>query len=204
MFDWRASAISTKHQMLRLRQVADRSAYPKALLDELVCCVYPLEVAWPELIGCFGNKGQMSDLQSAKSAVARMLQRHRGVLELSKERLFSSAFQNAGIPTEWLATTASKACLGDNAQAEELEFAFSCYATRYPVVTQWAAYGLVGVDKSTAFGALLGILYHGSLDSYRSASEMFGQAITQYFGGTSNPSGVKLIQACYRPLPPLW
>lgn len=197
-FDFRACALTTRSQMLGLRQSAGKTAYPKALVNELLCSVYPLELAWSELSACFTDMMDENDLPSAINKVAAILQRHRAVVEEDIQSCFARGFRNAGISDEWLTTTADMATRGDNSQVEELEFAFACYAARSPVVAQWAARGLMGMSKSDAFGAVLGMLFAGSLDSYASASGLFGQAIAAHIGGGT------FVTATYRPMPPLW
>jgi hypothetical protein len=206
-FDFGLYAEKKAAAMMDMRRRVQRQEYPGQLLRDLLIQVYPIQCAWNDLDKCFTVGQQESNVQHALESVTRTLQAHEETVAADADALLSRGVETGGISFAGLAAWVKSASRGDNSQMEELEFSYVCFSARRPVFSRWAALGLSGIDKASAYLQMLDFTYSDDqrrldysqlLGNYGDASVCFGMSIA------ASMSGGPGFPGAYRPLPPLW
>jgi hypothetical protein len=213
-FDFDQYAENMAVSMMDMRRLVNRQEYSGHLLRKLLIQVYPIQYAWDALDKCFTVGQQEVDIEHAFVTTERIIQMYEVLVAAEADSLLSRGVETGGISFELLSAWARSASRGDNSLMEELEFACVCFSARRAVFSRWAALGLSGINKESAYVDLVDYWYYdderslnGSqlLETFSDASVCFGMSIAASMGGGfSSNGGASASPGAYRPLPPLW
>jgi hypothetical protein len=152
MFDMSGPHQGAIDKLQEWRNKYSKKEYPEKVLINLFYDVYAMDGIWPQIENCFSGTQRFSDYNQALSYVIGLKRKYQ--VEVLRPRLLQmmSADQAVGNvrPSNW-ADKLKYAQSGDDGSVIELEYSYWYYFQYWSATLNWAALGLLGLDKHSAF-----------------------------------------------------
>ncbi|SDX95996.1 Sel1 repeat-containing protein [Allochromatium warmingii] len=197
------------------RNQYSQQEYPEKVLINLFYDLYAMDGMWPQIETCFSGAQRFSDHNQALNHIIGLKRKYQA--EVLRPRLLQmmNADQAVGNakPSNW-ADRLNLAQAGDDASVIELEYSYWYYFQYQSATLSWAAAGLQGLDKRSAFievagGEVGGLRLSSFSDALRFFPVILGielehKDIDGNRVEAASSGGKKVYPASFAMLPKLW
>ena len=203
----------------KLYQWRDRYSkreYPYKVILNMFYDLFATQHIWPVINQSFSGLKKYSDFSGALSEISEV--RRNAQIDYVNLRLIELIDTNeeaAGVKYSDFSEDISNAKKGNNHAVVEIEYSYWFFCSYNDVTIYWAACGLMGLDKQSAYREITGGDVGGlRLDTFKDAIENFPKILGVNLNGfidadgnDINPlieQGVKYYPRDFELLPPLW
>jgi hypothetical protein len=165
--------------------------YPYKVVLNMFYDLFATKQIWSDIDQAFSGLKKYSDFQDAFSEIGEI--RRDIQINYVNPRIIELLNNNqevAGIMYSDFSDNISKARNGDNKAVVELEYCYWFYSKYNDIIMYWAALGLMGLDKHSAYREITGGDIGGlRLDSLKNAIEYFNSLFGANFSGFVDADG---------------
>lgn len=215
MFDIQASQNRKINKLKEWRSKYSKNEYPYKVVLNMFYELFSIEFIWDDINQAFMGVEQFTDLTKALLHIGeRKRQVQISVIHQRLEQLMQNDRVAGGIKFSDFKSMIQNAINGDNHQVIEIEYSYWFYCQYWEAVLEWAAYGLLGMDKHSAFREVTGGDVGGlKLDTFKDAITYFHKVLGISFsykdvdGNRIDPlleKNKKYYPDSFEILPPLW
>jgi hypothetical protein len=192
-----------------------KDEYPYKVILNMFYDLFTTQKIWSQINESFSGYKKYSDFIDAFNEITSI--RRNAQLDYVQPNLMKLLDDNkeaAGIKYSDYSELVSKAQGGDNHAVVEIEYSYWFYGSYNDATIIWAACGLLGFDKMSAYFEVTGGTVGGlRLDSFQDAIEFLPQILSMgssFVDADGNPvdpimdQGVKYYPKEFKLLPPLW
>tara|TARA_B100001971_G_C18199592_1_gene543697 strand:- start:652 stop:1302 length:651 start_codon:yes stop_codon:yes gene_type:complete len=193
-----------------------KDEYPYKVILNMFYDLFATQHIWPEINQSFSGRKKYSDFSGAFNEIKDL--RRNAQIEYVNPRLEELLNTNevaAGVKYSDFSELVSNAKNGDNQSVVEIEYTYWFYCSFNDVTVYWAACGLMGLDKHSAYLETTGGDIGGlKLDTFKDAIGFFPRVLSinsngfvDADGNDINPmttQGAKYYPRDFELLQPLW
>jgi|GEM_PF-2645072 hypothetical protein len=217
MFDIEAAQNRKINKLKEWRNRYSKEDYPYKVILNMFYELFSIELIWDEINSAFSGRKQFNDSTQALMHIGEIKRQIQiSQVHQNLESFLSSDKVACGVKYSDFKEMVNKAQNGDNHKIVEIEYSYWFYCQYWEAVLEWAAYGLLGYDKHSAFKTVTGGDVGGlKLDTFKDTIQFFPTTLGVSFawkdadGNSINPMSSKDKNKKYYPdsfefLPPLW
>ena len=217
MYDITNSSQNKINKLNEWRNRYSKDEYPYKVILNMFYDLFSTQKIWSQINESFSGFKKYSDFNDAFNEITSM--RRNAQLDYVQPNLMKLLDDNkeaAGTKYSDYSESVSKAQGGDNHAVVEIEYTYWFYGSYNDATIYWAACGLLGLDKVSAYIEITGGNVGGlKLDSFQDVIEFLPQVLGASVGGSfvdadGNPvnpifdKGVKYYPKEFKMLPSLW
>ena len=218
MYDITKSYNNKINKLHAWRDRYSKDEYPYKVILNMFYDLFATQFIWTEINQSFSGWKKYSDYSDALNEIYD-LRRNVQLDDVNPRlnELLNTNEEAAGLKYSDFSESISNAKKGDNHAVVEVEYSYWFYGSYNDVTIFWAACGLMGLDKHSAYLEITGGDVGGlRLDTFKDAIEYFPQIFGASLsfdnfvdadGNTINPllkQGVKYYPRDFELLPSLW